>query len=239
MAADAPDPAPVPADGPPADAGASGAKPGPLRFAGRIVAVGLAVLFVGLLTYGVLSKAQDTTVDDKLGSNEAVPAPGFTLPVLTPGDLGPALTRAVARATRGGRVSLAGLRGTPVVVNFWASWCIPCRDEAAPLERAWRRARRDGVLFLGLNMQDLTEDARAFVRSVGMDYLTVRDRGNGVARRYGATGIPETFFIDRQGEVVGHVVGAVSYAQAVRGAQAAKSGTTIGVQTGGAQGTGP
>jgi cytochrome c biogenesis protein CcmG, thiol:disulfide interchange protein DsbE len=227
-------PAAAPAAEPP-----RGGRRGPLRYAGRIVAVAIAVLFVGLLTYGVLSKAQNTTVDDRLAHDESVPAPGFTLPVLSRGALGRELSAAVARATRGGRVSLAGLRGTPVVLNFWASWCIPCRQEAAALERAWRRSRPQGVLFVGLNMQDLTEDARAFAESVGMSYLTVRDRGNDVARSYGATGIPETFFIDADGQVVGHVVGAVSLAQARRGAAAAKSGTTIGVQTGGEQGTQP
>lgn len=223
----------APETAPAAPASGQAARRGPLRYAGRIAAIAVAVLFVGLLTYGVLSKASDTTVDDKLRNAEAVPAPTFDLPVIVRGDVGPRLRGPVAQATSGGRLDLGALRGTPVVLNFWASWCIPCRQEAPALEQAWRAARPRGVLFLGLNMQDLTDDARAFARSVGMDYPSVRDRSNEVAREYGATGIPETFFIDRRGRIVGHVVGAVTTAQLAEGAAAAAAGRVVGVQAGG------
>lgn len=206
---------------------------GRLRYAGRITAIVVAGLFLGLLAYGVLTRPQDTTIDDRLAQSQTAPAPGFDLPILQHGVLGPTLTRKLAPALADGRVSLDELRGVPVILNFWASWCVPCRDEAPALERGWQRARPQGVLYVGLNMQDISEDARTFVGEVGMDYLTIRDRSNGVARDYGVTGIPETFFIDRAGRVVGHVVGAISLAQLTAGTAAAKRGRPVGVQTGG------
>lgn len=208
---------------------------GRLRYAGRITAVVAAGLFIGLLAYGVLTRPQDTTIDDRLARSETAPAPAFDLPILERGVLGPVLARRLAPALADGRVSLQELRGIPVVLNFWASWCVPCRDEAAALERGWRRARPQGVAYVGLNMQDLSEDARTFAGEVGMDYLTIRDRSNGVARSYGVTGIPETFFIDGAGRVVGHVVGAITPAQLAGGTVAARRGRPVGVQTGGAR----
>jgi cytochrome c biogenesis protein CcmG/thiol:disulfide interchange protein DsbE len=120
-----------------------------------------------------------------------------------------------------------------VVLNFWASWCIPCREEAPTLERAWRRARAAGILFLGLNMQDFPEDARAFMREFDNTYLNVRDQSNGVARDWGVTGIPETFFITARGRVVGHVIGVVSAAQLRHGIESARRGRPLGSLKGG------
>jgi cytochrome c biogenesis protein CcmG/thiol:disulfide interchange protein DsbE len=120
-----------------------------------------------------------------------------------------------------------------VVLNFWASWCVPCRDEAPVLERAWRRQGPDGALLVGLNQQDITDDSLAFARQLGISYLNIRDRGDSVARRYGVSGLPETFFIDRSGDVVGHVIGVVSAQQLQAGIAAATGGRPLGVQTGG------
>ncbi|MDQ6916158.1 MAG: TlpA family protein disulfide reductase, partial [Actinomycetota bacterium] len=133
----------------------------------------------------------------------------------------------------GRRVSLTHLRGTPVVLNFWASWCVPCRQEAPVLERFWRAQRGSGAVVLGLDMQDVTDDARGFVRQFGMTYPNVRDQGNDAARRYGTTGIPETFFISRAGRIVGHVIGVVSEGQLRDGLTAARAGRPLGVQQGG------
>jgi len=205
----------------------------PLRYAGRIVAALLAGGFVALLVYGVLSKAQDTTIDDSLARSRAVPAPAFELPVLQPGAAGSPAAMRAAPALADGRLALRELRGTPVVLNFWASWCVPCREEAPALERGWREQGRRGVLFLGLNMQDITDDARAFIRDFGLTYPNVRDRGNEVARRYGATGLPETFFISATGNVVAHVIGVVSAQQLRDGVAAAQAGRPLGVKEGG------
>jgi cytochrome c biogenesis protein CcmG/thiol:disulfide interchange protein DsbE len=190
---------------------------------------------LGLLVYGVLSKAPDTSIDDSLARAQPVPAPGFELAVLQRGRLGPVLEPRLRPALADGRVALDELRGTPVVLNFWASWCIPCREEAPLLQRTWREARPRGVLFLGLDMQDVTDDARDFLREFGIDYLNIRDPSNPVARSYNVTGVPETFFISRTGQIVGHVVGVVSPAQLRAGVEAAMAGRTVGAQQGGEQ----
>ena len=119
------------------------------------------------------------------------------------------------------------------MLNFWASWCVPCRTEAPLLERTWREQRERGVLFLGLNMQDATDEGRAFLREFAVSYLNVRESGNSVARRWGVTGIPETFFISPAGRVVGHVIGAVSREQLAAGIAAARAGRPQAARQGG------
>jgi cytochrome c biogenesis protein CcmG/thiol:disulfide interchange protein DsbE len=200
------------------------------RWIARGLALAAAGAFLALLAYGLFTKGGDTTIDDSLGRSQAVAAPGFTLDVLQRGSGGgPAL----ARATADGRLSLRELRGSPVVLNFWASWCVPCRDEAPDLQRLWNAERRRGAIVLGLDMQDLTDDARAFIREFGLSYPMVREGGNATARRYGTTGLPETYFISARGDVVGHVIGAVSPAQLREGMAAARAGRPLGVEQGG------
>ncbi len=135
---------------------------------------------------------------------------------------------------QGEEFSLSDYEGRPVVLNFWASWCGPCRDEAPLLERAWRtQARPTGVLMLGLTMQDVTGDARAFLREFDVTYPNVRDPTNETARRYGVTGLPETFFISAAGQIVGHVVGVISDRQLTQGIAAARRGVVLGARSGG------
>jgi cytochrome c biogenesis protein CcmG/thiol:disulfide interchange protein DsbE len=205
----------------------------PLRLAGRIAAALIGVAFVALLAYGLVTKSPDRTVDDGLRKSGSVSAPALNQPVLERGELGERLRFRVGSAFAGRPVSLAQLRGTPVVLNFWASWCDPCRAEAPLLQRAWLRDRARGVLFLGLNMQDITDDAHAFTRAVGATYPSLRDRSNGVAHRWGVTGLPETFFLSPRGRVVGHVIGAVSPSQLAAGVTAAQAGRALGVESGG------
>lgn len=192
-------------------------------------------LFMALLVYGLSTSSPRTDIDDALARAEPVRAPDFELPVLERGTLPRALRPTLRPALADGRVALSEVRGVPVVLNFWASWCIPCRQEASTLERSWRRAGGQGVLFLGLNMQDLRGDARAFIREFDNTYLNVRDESNGVAHEWGVTGIPETFFMTPRGRVVGHVIGVVSGGQLRQGIAAARRGRTLGAIAGGDQ----
>jgi cytochrome c biogenesis protein CcmG/thiol:disulfide interchange protein DsbE len=189
--------------------------------------------FVGLLVYGVTAQAPDRTIDDALARADAVDAPGFEVDVLQRGRAPAPLASVVDRAVRDERIALAELHGTPVVLNFWASWCDPCRAEAPVLERGWREAGRRGVLFLGLDMQDARDDARKFLREFSITYPNVREAGDETSRRYGMTGIPETFFISARGQVVGHVIGAVTSGQLRAGVAAARSGRPAQATEGG------
>ena len=190
----------------------------------RAIGVTAVIAFIALLTYGLLTSAPDQTIDDALARAETVPAPGFKLDILDAGRPPAKLRVVVERAAADGRLSLAELRGTPVVLNFWASWCDPCRQEAPVLERGWQRAGREGVLYVGLNMQDITTDARQFLREFDVSYPNVREPDDRTARRYGLTGLPETYFISAGGEVVSHVIGAIDDEQLRRGVAAARRG---------------
>jgi cytochrome c biogenesis protein CcmG, thiol:disulfide interchange protein DsbE len=204
----------------------------PARRALRIAGVLAAVAFVALLVYGLTSKATNSTIDDALSRGEAVPAPGFTLSKLADGrDAGAAWSRAAAD----GDVALRELRGTPLVLNFWASWCDPCRAEAKLLESTWKQRPSRDVLFLGLDAQDAREDAGDFISQFGLTFPHVRDPGNDTQRAWGVTGLPETYFIAADGRVVGHVIGTVDEQQLAEGIAAAKAGKPVGAEEGGEQ----
>jgi len=203
--------------------------------AAGIAAAG-AALFIGLLAFGISAQSPSTTIDDSLAQGRAAPAPAFDLAILQPGNPGPLLQQRLVHAFAKGRLTVRDLRGTPVLLNIWASWCDPCREEAALLERAWRTlGRPQRTLFLGLDQQDVTGDALSFLRSYGVDYPSVRDPENDVPRSYGATGVPETFFISARGAVVDHVIGVISAAQMREGLAAAQAGRPLGVRSGGAR----
>jgi cytochrome c biogenesis protein CcmG/thiol:disulfide interchange protein DsbE len=97
----------------------------------------------------------------------------------------------------GGTLSSVDLAGAPVVINFWASWCLPCQQEAPDIESTWKQFQREGVRVLGVNYEDLPSDAQAFVQRYGVTYPSVRDVDGALAARFGVRGVPETFFIDR------------------------------------------
>jgi len=144
----------------------------------------IAALLVGVLTYALVKPAPDTRLGSTLMN---APAPDFTLTAL---DERP--------------VTLSDLRSKPVVLNFWASWCVPYRQEA-PLLRALddRNGPGDPVL-LGLLFQDREAPARAFIQEFNLKYPTLRDPKLATAIDYGVAGVHETFFLDAQG-VIRHV----------------------------------
>lgn len=101
----------------------------------------------------------------------------------------------------GQTISLEQLRGKGVVLNFWASWCNPCRDEAPLFEQTWQREKDNGIVFIGLDYLDQEPAAKAYLAEFGITYPSGPDLQSAAARRYGITGVPETFFIDPQGRI--------------------------------------
>lgn len=106
-----------------------------------------------------------------------------------------------------GKVSLASYRGKPVVLNFWASWCQPCKSEASVLERDWTSYRDRGVVFLGVDDKDFAGDARRFVAVHGLTFTMLRDGSGDVTGSYGISQVPETYVVNRQGKIVAHLAG--------------------------------
>ena len=109
----------------------------------------------------------------------------------------------------GATLRLEELRGKVVFVNFWASWCPPCRQEARLLEATWQQYSGKGVAFVGVNIQDNEERAREFLREFGITYPNGMDHGSKIAVDYGVWGLPETFFIGRDGRITYKHTGAI------------------------------
>jgi cytochrome c biogenesis protein CcmG/thiol:disulfide interchange protein DsbE len=159
----------------------------PLKLVGQVAALAAVAGLLGLLVWRLTHQ----THAPKIGA----PAPNFTL----------------KRIDGTGKLDLASLRGKPVVLNFWASWCVPCKGEAKMLEQAWNEYRSKGVVFVGVDYHDVSSDARTFLSHHGITYTTVQDGSGMVGDRYGLTGVPETYFIDRRGRLVGaHIIGTIT-----------------------------
>jgi cytochrome c biogenesis protein CcmG/thiol:disulfide interchange protein DsbE len=147
------------------------------------------VVGLGLVALLVVALLTRYTGRPQLGD----PAPDFTLMLLD-----------------GSQMSLGDLRGQVAVVNFWASWCGPCRREAPALQQVWESYQDQGVAFLGLSYQDARNASQSFVEEFGITYPNGIDARGRISKSYGITGVPETFVIDRDGNVVWFNVGEVS-----------------------------
>lgn len=101
----------------------------------------------------------------------------------------------------------ADLQGRVVVVNFWASWCVPCEEEAAELEQAWRSYRDQGVVFVGVNYVDTEPEALAYMERFDITYPSGPDLGTRISQAFRIRGVPETYVIDRQGLLAGFMIG--------------------------------
>jgi cytochrome c biogenesis protein CcmG/thiol:disulfide interchange protein DsbE len=159
----------------------------------QIAAAVVLVLLLGLLVKSVITTQDARTYVADVADGKRPQAPSFDLPALS-GD---------------GRVRLDDYRGRPVVINFWASWCDPCKDEAPLLQDLAAQEGANGVAFLGIDAQDLTDDARAFAKRYDLRYPLAHDSGD-VNDRWGVTGFPETFVVDRQGRTIAHWEGPIS-----------------------------
>ena len=109
----------------------------------------------------------------------------------------------------GKKVTLEDFRGKAVFLNFWASWCTPCRAEARDLEAAWQKVKDKNMIFLGVALQDLDDNAKTFLQEFNVSYPNGRDESGKIAVDYGTWGIPESFFIDPQGRITYKHVGAI------------------------------
>ena len=115
----------------------------------------------------------------------------------------------LAYLTERGSLTADDLRGSPVVLNFWASWCGPCRDEAPAFQAAWQQYEARGVRFVGVNVCDLEPEAKEFVREFGLTYPIVRDPDQELADRLGIEcRLPQTFFVHPSGQFLSSSAGA-------------------------------
>ncbi len=183
---------------------------GRAKLALQAAAVTVVALLLALLAWQVARKEEGRGIADALAAGRTPDAPRLVLPTLDGGE----------------KISLASLEGKAVVVNFWASWCEPCKEESPRLEAAWDRWRDEGVVVLGVDAQDFRDDARRFVKRYGLTYPIVHDGSGSTLGRWGVTGFPETWFVGRNGKLVGErVQGPVSEEQLERNIRLALEAT--------------
>jgi cytochrome c biogenesis protein CcmG/thiol:disulfide interchange protein DsbE len=154
-----------------------------------------ALALIALLAAASVRRDRALAIGAALARGEAPPVPALVLPTLPSGTV----------AAR--RVGLRDLRGHPVVLNFWASWCEPCREEAPLLEGLARDYGARGLVVVGVDTQDLEAPAKSFLKRYSVTYLNLRDPDGNAGRTFGTTGVPETFFIDAAGRIQGKFPG--------------------------------
>lgn len=146
------------------------------------LAITLLVALLALMGWGLRVRAS--------GPVESGPAPDFSLTTFD-----------------GQTLTLSELQGQVVVINFWASWCPPCRDEAPYLESTWRKYKDQGVVFIGVDYVDAEPNALAYIDEFDITYPNGPDIGEKIARDYHIKGVPETFYVDKTGQLRGVQIG--------------------------------
>ena len=165
------------------DAELNGAEPTPPRFGwGKIVTYGLLFVLLGIMGAGLFRV--------QAGALPSGIAPDFTL-----------------NTFEGQEITLSELRGKVVVINFWASWCPPCRDEAPYLEEMWQKYKDQGVVFLGVDYVDTEPEALSYIDEFGITYPNGPDLGTEISQSYRIRGVPETFFVAKDGTLRGVKIG--------------------------------
>ncbi len=177
-----------------------------LRFVALIA--GIATLF-GMIAVRIDTAQRLTSAAHLTRSATATQiAPDFTLQTWAWWDQQAPQTQPASAAIQAAEtIRLAALHGRPVVVNFGASWCDACRAEAPTFETAWRQYRTQGVVFLGIDVEDTEHDSQAFLRRYGITYFNGPDVTETIRVAYGVSSLPTTVFIDRKGHITGADIG--------------------------------
>jgi len=168
-------------------------------------------VLIGVVALGAIAVLAMVSADD--GGTTAEPPPNSKATsvagVATAGTQAPDFD--LPRLRGDGNVKLADLRGTPVIINFWASWCVPCRKEFPLFQKTQTEYRADGLEIVGITYKDLTGDARDFARDQKANWILAEGGdGDPVAKEYGVRAIPQTFFIARDGTISARYYGAPS-----------------------------
>lgn len=154
----------------------------PHRTLGALIAYALVLGLLGLLGWGLI-RVNSGQVDSGM-------APDFTM-----------------TSFDGETITLSELRGQVVIINFWASWCPPCREEAAYLEATWRKYQSQGVFFIGVDYADTEKEALAYIDEFDITYFNGPDIGTRISHDYRMEGVPETFYVSKNGELRGVKIG--------------------------------
>ncbi len=154
----------------------------PRKNSGVTIVVAVVLALLGLLALGLIQAGK--------GPVDSGAAPDFTL-----------------TDYQGQSIRLSDLRGKVVIINFWASWCPPCREEAAYLEQTWRKYKDQGVVFIGVDYVDTKKAALAYIAEFDITYFNGPDLGTRIAQAYNIKGVPETYYVDRNGTLRGMHIG--------------------------------
>jgi cytochrome c biogenesis protein CcmG/thiol:disulfide interchange protein DsbE len=149
---------------------------------GVILTFAIVLALLGLLAWGL--------VQVQAGPRDKGSAPDFTI-----------------TGFDGRKANLGALRGRVVIINFWASWCLPCREEAAYLEQTWRKYKDQGVVFIGVDYVDTEKEALAYIKEFDITYINGPDLGTRISQAYNIKGVPETYFVAKDGELRGVHIG--------------------------------